>query len=517
MNDTQTNSTARAPAPSSDRVLLVFGREGITQFALPKSGTLLIGRSQDAALRIREPWISREHARIHLDPEHVTLEDLGSANGTTVRERPLRSKRAKLAVGDSFQLGGTLVLVARVSSDATVPVSHVSNLDRVAELCDPRGHGSPGFALVALRVFDAAGADVTRDVTRDIIETVGAADSIIIDDTGTHWLPLTRGRALDASRIAGRIGHALASRDLVLHAGSAMFPQEAVSAAALKDLARSRVVPWRSSPSLAPAIFVSESMVRIHTLATLLAGSSTTVVVSGEPGVGKYGVAKLLHTRGDRAQQPFVTIDAQSDAQPSLPTDTGTLVIRHSEALTNDACAHWVNSAAAQGFRLVFVMTTGDARRAAGLAAACRGEHIVVPPLRERIADIEPLAHQFLLRAAQSAGLPVPALSVDVVDALRSHEFPENVRELRIAMTAALTASAGAPVSRDHLPMSMRTHASTGALHVAVENLERERVVGALALHCGNQVQAAKTLGIARNTLLARMKQFGLGRTARSA
>jgi transcriptional regulator of acetoin/glycerol metabolism len=65
--------------------------------------------------------------------------------------------------------------------------------------------------------------------------------------------------------------------------------------------------------------------------------------------------------------------------------------------------------------------------------------------------------------------------------------------------------------------MSIHAPGTRRVLHAAVSNLERERVVGALALHAGNQVQAAKTLGIARNTLIARMRQFGLRGGTRSA
>ncbi len=461
--------------------------------------------------------MSREHARLHVDAAHVELEDLGSANGTTVRERPLRGKRAKLAVGDSFQLGTTLVLVARATDDMQLPVARVSNLDRIAELCADDAHREPGFALLALRAFDASGTDVTAMVARDILETAGASDSISVDVAGTHWLPLTGGRALDAPRIAGRIGHALASRGLMLHAGAAMFPQDARDADVLRSVALSRVAPWRSSPSLAPAVLVSESMLRVRTLATLLADSSATVVISGERGVGKHSVAKLLHTLGPRAPRQFVTMDARTAADPGAFSDAGTLVVRHAEALTDESCARWGALAEAWGARLVFVMTTADARKAAALAATCHGEHIEVPPLRDRLADIEPLAHQFLLNAAQAAGVPSPSLSEDVLDALRSHSFPENVRELRIAMTAAVAASAGAPVGVEHLPMSIHAPGTRRVLHAAVSNLERERVVGALALHAGNQVQAAKTLGIARNTLIARMRQFGLRGGTRSA
>lgn len=518
MNDAENVSTAELPDLASAHVLLVFAGDGVTRFALPRVGTVLIGRSQDAALRIREPWISREHARLHVVDDEVSIEDLGSANGTTVRDRPLRANRTKLAIGDSFRLGATLVFVARASSEAkTFAIADVSGADRIAELCSDEAHRAAGFTVLALRVFDESGSDVTRHSTRAILDCVGATDSVVVDEHGTHLLPLTRGRARDVTRIAGRIGHSLGSQGLVLHAGSASFPEDATDADGLKRLAQARAAPWRPSRSSSPAVPISEAMLRVSALATVLAGSSIPVVLSGESGTGKHDIAEMLHTLGARTEHPFVIVDAANEIGTSPHVGAGTLVVRHAEALSELGTRAWLTHASSSNARIVFVMTTRDARKASALAAACGGQHVVVPPLRERVSDIESLAHQLAHRAASAAGVPPPRIARSVIEALRGYAFPENVRELGFAMTAAVAVCRGETIELDHLPSPLRATGDARALHTAVENLERERVLGALTVHRGNQVRAAKTLGIARNTLIARMKQFGLGRVAKSA
>src|SRR5580658_6112893 len=76
--------------------LLVI-RDGTTSaHLLPSAGRLLIGRSPDADVRVDHPSVSRDHAALHVGPE-LRIEDLGSANGTRVRDMPL-SPRAPVEV-----------------------------------------------------------------------------------------------------------------------------------------------------------------------------------------------------------------------------------------------------------------------------------------------------------------------------------------------------------------------------------------------------------------------------------
>src|SRR5688500_10464742 len=88
--------------------LLVFSQDTLATHPLPQRGTLIIGRHEDADVRIDVPYISRKHAAIHVDGESVRIEDLGSSNGTRVKERVLRrGEDEALAPGDVVELGAS--------------------------------------------------------------------------------------------------------------------------------------------------------------------------------------------------------------------------------------------------------------------------------------------------------------------------------------------------------------------------------------------------------------------------
>jgi len=173
---------------------------------------------------------------------------------------------------------------------------------------------------------------------------------------------------------------------------------------------------------------------------------------------------------------------------------------------------------------------------------------IHVPPLRERRADILLLVDYFLQKHAQKNQQPVKALTEDAARALEAFDWPGNVRELENVVHRALVVSKGDAILSADLPMGMsapphrapgwETNATSGAapdrgpsggnndlgniaqrlFHLArhdpklkvIPFLEREMVIHALKETHGNQVQAAKILGITRATLRKRIEKFGI-------
>ncbi len=103
--------------------LVVFWRDEMRVFDLPRGGELTIGRAEDNAVRIEDPSVSRHHAVVRLG-EALVLEDLGGANGTLLHDRvrahstqetldvkQLMRERATLAVGDSIGFGAASAVV----------------------------------------------------------------------------------------------------------------------------------------------------------------------------------------------------------------------------------------------------------------------------------------------------------------------------------------------------------------------------------------------------------------------
>ncbi|MCC6554389.1 MAG: sigma-54-dependent Fis family transcriptional regulator, partial [Polyangiaceae bacterium] len=159
---------------------------------------------------------------------------------------------------------------------------------------------------------------------------------------------------------------------------------------------------------------------------------------------------------------------------------------------------------------------------------------LTLPPLRDRPAEIEPLAASFLARACAALDRsPAPSLSAEARAMLRRHRWPGNVRELRNAMERAAVLCGGDEVRPEHLPARIAsTEAGAappreapppapGARTLLVEppderlgpeELERRRISDALDQCAGNQTRAAMMLGISRRTLLKKLDMYGLPR-----
>lgn len=93
------------------RVVLV-NEAGSASFALPADGTMTIGRGDDAGIRLDDTAASRKHAQLVVSGGLVTLIDLGSANGTSVRGRKLSAhEQVLLGEGDAIELGTSLAVL----------------------------------------------------------------------------------------------------------------------------------------------------------------------------------------------------------------------------------------------------------------------------------------------------------------------------------------------------------------------------------------------------------------------
>jgi transcriptional regulator with GAF, ATPase, and Fis domain len=169
---------------------------------------------------------------------------------------------------------------------------------------------------------------------------------------------------------------------------------------------------------------------------------------------------------------------------------------------------------------------------------------ISLPPLRERVEDIPELAQHFLRIYSQRCGKDLHAIDDDALACLKAYAWPGNIRQLENVIERAVVVAEKPVVTVDELPQEVREgRASSGSSRWNDENLyvepatlgagsdsshdapgpsilgsqrkererrEREMVVRALAAAGGNKAEAARALGMARSTLLSRMKRLGL-------
>jgi DNA-binding NtrC family response regulator len=151
---------------------------------------------------------------------------------------------------------------------------------------------------------------------------------------------------------------------------------------------------------------------------------------------------------------------------------------------------------------------------------------VQIPPLRERVAEIEPLARRFVLLAAERLGVAAPDIDPSVWDRLRMRHWPGNIRELRNMMERAVVLSDHGRITLNVLPAETdlaagpepyapAPNASAFGAAVAVDahwGGERQRIADALETCAGNQTRAAEMLGISRRTLLNRLAEYGMPR-----
>jgi DNA-binding NtrC family response regulator len=176
------------------------------------------------------------------------------------------------------------------------------------------------------------------------------------------------------------------------------------------------------------------------------------------------------------------------------------------------------------------------------------GLSISIPPLRERLGEIPALADQFLERACRESGRPSPRLAPASLELLQSYRWPGNIRELKNVIERAVVLCDGDVIELAHLPVEkMRPAASVviaaptpapllaaetatsisasvsglpfldPASLSAADQAERDRILGALKQHAGNQTAAARALGIPRRTFVARLTRYGIPRPRKRA
>ena len=140
-----------------------------------------------------------------------------------------------------------------------------------------------------------------------------------------------------------------------------------------------------------------------------------------------------------------------------------------------------------------------------------------IPPLRDRKGELPALAQDLFEDACRRMGRPAPTLASDVVSLLLGHRWPGNIRELknamaRLALTGRLDLVTKDPVAIAAGPEPLGTSDPMEKMQQDMRELEKQRVIEALARCAGSQTRAAIDLGISRRTLTKRMNEFGLPR-----
>src|SRR3954469_2850932 len=314
-----------------------------------------------------------------------------------------------------------------------------------------------------------------------------------------------------------------------------------------------------AAPRLKPAILscsrVSRALLRE---ARRYADVDATVLLTGETGVGKDALARYLHLSGPRSREPFVTVDCPALSATLVEVElfghergaftdasiarTGRFERAARGTIYLDAVTALDGSAQGALLRVIEERTVTRLGGTTEIAVAARiiasadaavGDLVadgafradlfhrlqVLPihilPLRERRAEILPLARRFIRGICCTSGRAVATIDRDAEDALLRYHWPGNIRELRHVMERIILAGVGDSISVRDLPIDL-LDAREGYLTPAAERpptldeVERRYILLVLNRTRGNQTRAAAMLGISRKSLWEKRKQFGL-------
>ena len=320
------------------------------------------------------------------------------------------------------------------------------------------------------------------------------------------------------------------------------------------------------------AAMVAESpaMTTVLDLVDRAAPSGAAVLITGESGTGKELVARRIHALSPRLGKPFVAVNCKAFAEGVLESelfghekgaftgaegrregcfqraDGGTLFLDEIGEVPPGFQAKLLRALQegevlpVGGDRVVRVdvrlvaATNRDLR--AEIAAGRFREDLFyrlavipahLPPLRERRADVVPLAEHFLARhqdlrhggrATEAGGVAEPlTLSAGARSALERHPWPGNVRELENAIERAVVLARGRTLEETDLLLSGPEEgpstvavAGTGTLQEHLDQAAAEHIRAALDHHEGRRAEAARDLGIDRTTLFRWIKRLGL-------
>jgi DNA-binding NtrC family response regulator len=544
-------------------------------FRLPASGDVSLGSSPQAQIRIEDTSVAPLHAILRMGPT-MSLVDLGSGCRTSVGTQRL-SHGGSHALSPSvvITVGAVTAVVQR--STANVRLRHVRSHEyfegRLEDEC-ARAEGTGG-TFATLRIGCAtARAHLLEEVFAD---TLQATDVVAMYAPGDYEILIVDGGSEAADTLMKLVRDRLAPSGLAVQVGLACYPRDARTPEALVAAAAPAIDGAPAGRDSIPPPMPSV-MDRLRPIVERVAGSEIAVLILGETGVGKEVIAHAIHKMSARAGRPLVCLNCAAVSETLLESElfgyergaftgasqakAGLLETAHGGTILLDEIGELPSTLQA---KLLRVLEHNVVHRVGGLtprpinarflAATNRdleeeiergkfrrdlyfrlnGISLVIPPLRERVSEIEPLAREFIERSCRRAERArVPRLSREAVAILKAYAWPGNIRELRNAIERAVLLCDEDRIEPRHLPtdrmgrtLPPRTHgdvASAPALRAVPlaptrqtgqtgKKVDvREEVVLALERCAGNQTQAAKLLGVSRRTLISRIEQHQLPR-----
>ncbi len=303
----------------------------------------------------------------------------------------------------------------------------------------------------------------------------------------------------------------------------------------------------------------SPAMLELYRTIDSVAANTSTILITGESGTGKELVARTIHARSARAEQPFVAVNCGAVSETLLDSqlfghrrgaftgaiadndgvfhaaDGGTLFLDEIADIPGALQVKFLR--AVQEREVVPLGSTRPVKVDVRLIAATNRDlatevregrfrsdlyyrvnvvPIVLPPLRERGDDIPLLATEYVRRYSEAFNVAPKTLTPAALAELVRYDWPGNIRELQNVIERCFALGSGDAIDREDLPVHLRAHADAPATVTfgddvpSLETAERSLILAALRKSAGNKNQAARLLGIDRQRLYRKLEKYHL-------
>lgn len=301
-----------------------------------------------------------------------------------------------------------------------------------------------------------------------------------------------------------------------------------------------------------------EKMHKIYHLIDAVADTTANVLITGESGTGKELVARAIHKKSSRAAGPFLAVNCSAFPRDILENELfghekgaftgalsekagcfemangGTLFLDEIGEMPADTQAKILRALEERRFRRlggtkeikvdvrVIAATNRDVKKA--LAEGTIREdlyyrlsvmEIALPPLRERMSDLQPLLGEFLKIYNQRNNKHVKGFAPECLEVLRKYHWPGNVRELKNVVERAVILCPADAIQLQHLPnqifeSNVKDDAVSVELGRTLHDIEKEVIFKTLKMTNNNKTKAAQVLGISLKTMHNKLNKYFL-------